>query len=77
MGTALGAAERQRWGGPSPWAGKDSRTEAQKRRLAPEAVIEAGLYAGGSDKKALARHIAQRAAAPRRTATLYLPRKFK
>ena len=23
--------ERQRWGGPSPWAGKDSRTDAQKR----------------------------------------------
>lgn len=25
------ATERQRWGGPSPWAGKDSRTDAQKR----------------------------------------------
>jgi len=22
--------ERNRWGGPSPWAGKDSRTDAQK-----------------------------------------------
>jgi hypothetical protein len=23
--------ERQRWGGPSPWAGRDSRTDAQKK----------------------------------------------
>lgn len=26
----LAAWERQRWGGPSPWAGRDSRTDAQK-----------------------------------------------
>lgn len=25
------AIERMRWGGPSPWAGKDSRMPAQKR----------------------------------------------
>ncbi len=24
------AIERNRWGGPSPWTGKDSRTDAQK-----------------------------------------------
>jgi hypothetical protein len=29
------ATERQRWGGPSPWAGKDSRTAAQKRADGP------------------------------------------
>ena len=28
--TDWNAVERQRWGGPSPWAGKDSRTEVQK-----------------------------------------------
>ncbi len=29
--TDFNAEERNRWGGPSPWAGKDSRTDAQKR----------------------------------------------
>ena len=29
--TDYNAIERQRWGGPGPWAGKDSRTDAQKR----------------------------------------------
>lgn len=29
--TDFNAIERNRWGGPSPWAGKDSRTDAQKR----------------------------------------------
>lgn len=36
--TDWNAVERQRWGGPSPWAGKDSRTEAQKSADAPEPV---------------------------------------
>jgi hypothetical protein len=30
--TNFNEVERQRWGGPSPWAGKDPRTEAQHRR---------------------------------------------
>lgn len=29
------AEERNRWGGPSPWAGRDSRTDAQKRDDGP------------------------------------------
>ena len=29
--TDYNAIERLRWGGPSPFAGKDTRTEAQKR----------------------------------------------
>lgn len=30
MNEDFNAIERSRWGGPSPWAGKDSRTDAQK-----------------------------------------------
>ena len=29
--TDQNGVERQRWGGPSPWANRDSRTAAQKR----------------------------------------------
>lgn len=31
MSGDFNAEERQRWGGPSPWAGRDSRTNAQKQ----------------------------------------------
>ena len=32
------AIERRRWGGPSPWAGKDSRTDVQKLDDDPAAI---------------------------------------
>ena len=35
----INANERQRWGGPSPWAGKDSRTDAQKQDDDPENIV--------------------------------------
>jgi hypothetical protein len=37
------AEERARWGGPSPWAGRDSRTDAQKAADAGQAERERAL----------------------------------
>ena len=47
------AVERQRWGGPSPTAGQDTRTPAQLKVIADvdaqaRGIIERSIYAGAN-----------------------------
>jgi len=53
------AVERQRWGGPSPTAGQDTRTPAQLKVIADvdaqaRGIIERSIYAGANTNAELA-----------------------
>jgi hypothetical protein len=63
--TDFNEIERQRWGGPSPAAGQDTRTDAQKTviaRVDAEArkIIEQSIYTGGRTNAEVADYTVRR-----------------